>query len=56
MNVWSTKVVRGFVVFLAVCLGLSIGAFAPGGRLVVMVWDTEALDDLFRVVGEFTQQ
>ncbi|MDD5264337.1 MAG: extracellular solute-binding protein [Candidatus Bipolaricaulis sp.] len=56
MNVWSTKVVRGFVVFLAVCLGLSIGAFAPGGRLVVMVWDTEALDDLFRVVREFTQQ
>jgi hypothetical protein len=37
-------------------VGLSISAYAPGGKLTVMVWDTEALDDLFRVVGEFTRQ
>jgi len=56
MNVWSAKLVRGFLVLLVACVGLSIAAYAPGGKLVVMVWDTEQMDDLFRVVAEFAQQ
>ncbi|MDD5646756.1 MAG: extracellular solute-binding protein [Candidatus Bipolaricaulis sp.] len=56
MSVRSTKLARGLWVLLAVSLGLSIAAYAPGGKLVVMVWDTEQMDDLFRVVAEFAQQ
>ncbi len=56
MSVQSTKLIRGWLVLVAVCLGLSIAAYAPSGKLTVMVWDTDELDDLFRVVMEFTRQ
>jgi len=56
MSVWSTKLIRGLMVLLVVCVGLSIAAYAPGGKLLVMVWDTEQLEELFGVVMEFSRQ